>query len=178
MLVLAKTEELFQVLREEVPRCKGWTAARGNWNHAYSYHVFCSFCSTLLCHCSSVLSRSHTVDTDTEIKVDCWKPRPDKCFPLKTTTPGVGQNIATYALLAATKFFLVLISTFPLHGWLGIKHQVNQLLPAPFTFIFLSRNPLFFIAFVLANAVSSVGPWNKTGHKRFKQVPVMSAYDI
>ena len=46
-------------------------------------------------------------------------------------------------------------------------HRITTFIPPP---------PPTQILSLLFNAVSSVGPWNKIGHKRFKQIPVVSAY--
>ena len=52
--------------------------------------------------------------TGAEIKVPSVEnPELTNVFPLK---PGVGQNVVTYASPASTHFFLVLISTFPVHS--------------------------------------------------------------
>ena len=51
---------------------------------------------------------------DTEIKVPSVEnPELTNVLPLR---PGVGQSIATHASPAAMNFFLVLISTFPVHS--------------------------------------------------------------
>ena len=90
---------------------------------------------------------------DAEIKVlSVENPGLTNVLPLKL---GVGQNIAMHASPTARNYFLVLISTFPVHS------------PS------FSSEPYFLTALVLA--------WNKIGHpahshKRFKLVPVVSAY--
>ena len=85
---------------------------------------------------------------DTEIKVLLLsKPELTNIFGLK---PGVGQNIATHASPTATDFFLVLISTFPVHP--------------PSCFSSESSHSVL-TALVLANAVfRRLVPRNKTGH--------------
>ena len=80
--------------------------------------------------------------------------------------PGAGQNIATHAFPTTRNLFLVLIST---------SRSIRLHFFKPF--------PLFSTALALANAVSRAGPRNQIGHparshKRFKQVPVVSAYGI
>ena len=79
-----------------------------------------------------------------------------KVLPLK---PGVGQYIATYAMLTARDFFLA-----------------NFYSSGPFTYIFVC---VVVLVLAVANTSSCVGPQNKIGHpahryRQLMQVPVLS----
>ena len=82
------------------------------------------------------------------------------------------SNIAGHASSTAINVFRVLISIFPVHSL--------SFLP-----LHMSESPWYsyFLTVFLANAIFRVGPQNKIAHsahshKRFKQVPVVSADGI
>ena len=88
-------------------------------------------------------------------------------LPLK---PGVGQNIATRALSTAMNFFLVLISTFPVHSPSYIFFLFKF---SPLFFSLFFFPPFFFhTAFVLADAGTCVG--SPEGRPGMSDVPVLS----
>jgi len=72
-----------------------------------------------------------------------------KCSSFISLWAGIGQNIAMHALSTAGNFFLVLISTFPVHS-------------PPF---FPKYSPYFLNVLVLANVAFHVGSQNKR-HQR------------
>ena len=88
--------------------------------------------------------RCGTVDAGIKVP-SVENPEVTSVFPLK---PREGQNIARHASPTARSSFLLLISTFPVHS------------PS----FFFKSFPYILAVLVLANAVSSVGPWNNTGH--------------
>ena len=73
----------------------------------------------------------------------------EKCYTLSEVVIILQKNIANHAWPTARNFSFIPILTFLVHS------------PS---FFFLQMTSLFLTVLLLANAVSSVGPWNKTGH--------------
>ena len=83
--------------------------------------------------------------------------------------PGAGQNIATHALPTATNFFLVLVSTFPVHSPSCFSSESSH---SVLTALVLAN--AVFRRLVLRNKIGHPGQ----GHKQFKQVPSVSTCGI